>query len=471
MSFLVTSPDDAESVMQEQIVVPPLFAGPLRDDLAACISSALAAGDHEKAAVLLHEADCAFPDETAFTPLHSQCLQLAQRKAQFEAALQEALNELGEDCFAGSLGKFREALSLSREYELFARKIYDAGVDAAQKQVHSHWRFAEALLHELTAVSSQPAPSSALWTAIESRRREETVRVALEESACAEHTAYLPHLRDRLAELAMTYPEAEHLVESRIGVLDGLLVQRSAEEREKNLRRLMLFRDRLDFTSKPETLLGFTDLVAPFVDPYRTDPAFLAVLAEIHQLRSTYESAALLVDENRLQDVLLICDQVLRKRPANVLFCALEEKVKSREWLARRVTSATQRARTFEQRAQYAQALEEWELLREIDPRYPGLDSEILHCAALRQQSEDVRLPQSAPSSEVALTPEIVRAEAETEYDSPPTALVTRPHSAPLHAGLRIAITEEAWGHLKTGLVAAFALLLIVLVLASSTRH
>jgi hypothetical protein len=37
--------------------------------------------------------------------------------------------------------------------------------------------------------------------------------------------------------------------------------------------------------------------------------------------------------------------------------------------------------------------------------------------------------------------------------------------------GLRIAITEEAWNHLKTGLVATAALLLVVLVLAANSRR
>jgi hypothetical protein len=37
--------------------------------------------------------------------------------------------------------------------------------------------------------------------------------------------------------------------------------------------------------------------------------------------------------------------------------------------------------------------------------------------------------------------------------------------------GLRIAITGEAWNHLKTGLMATAALLLVLLVLASNVGH
>ncbi len=297
MSLLITRSDDADSVMRERVSVPPLFAGPLRDDLLVRIDSALAAGDHEKAAVLLYEADGTYPDDAAFTPLQFRCARLARRKAQFEAALHDALDDLSEDRLASSVSKFRQALSLSQGHELFVNKVCDTAVTAAEEHVQQHWRFAESLLQEIGGTVGRTVGNGAVWIAIERLKREESVRVALEESGRAEHTAYLPHLRDRLADLARTYPEVETL-DARLRVLDGLVTQSVAEEREKNLRRLALFRDRLDLTANPETLRHFADLTAPFVDPYHDDAAFVEILADIRDLRSKYESAVLLVQEN-----------------------------------------------------------------------------------------------------------------------------------------------------------------------------
>jgi len=491
MSSLVSNSNDADSTIREQASVPPLFAGPVKDELAEKIGAALAAGDHEKAVVLLHDAEGAFPNDDSLAALSAQCEKLARRKSEFEIALQSALDELSEDRFASSLGKFREAISLSLGYEMFAQKVRDAGAAAAQKLAGSHWRFAEALLLELGVSNGQQAGGDAIWATIERQKREETIRVALEESGRAEHAAYLPHLRDRLAELVKAYPETAP-VETRMRVLDGLLAQGVNEEREKNLRRLTLFRDRLDLTDKAETLRGFNDLVAPFVDPYRSDKEFVSVLDEIGDLRSKYDIAAQLLADDRLQDALLICDGVLRRRPANVLFCALEEKIKGREWVSRLVSSAVQRARAFEEKAQYSEALEEWESLREVDPHYPSLTSEILHCAALKQQAEIVRSFQPAPFDEAALVPEIVQdqaepvmmeavdAEREQSVDPQPTmheeeqplALSVRtPEARRVSARYRIVITGEAWSNLKTGAAATLAVLLVVLVFASNGHH
>lgn len=481
MSLLSSRSGGADSVLRERVAVPPLFAGPVRDDLAVRIDSALSAGDHEKAAVLLHEADGAYPDDPAFEPLRLRSARLARRKAQVEAALHDALDDMSEDRLASAVSKFRQALSLSQGHELFVKRVCDAAMAAAEQHVPQHWRFAESLLDEMSAAAGRAVGSGPLWTAIERLKREETVRLALEESGRAEHTAYLPHLRDRLADLARTYPDVETL-DARLRVLDGLVTRSVAEEREKNLRRLALFRDRLDLTANPETLRHFADLTAPFVDPYHDDPAFVEILGEIRDLRSKYDSALLLLQENRLQDTVLICDQILNKRPANVLFTALEEKAKSQEWVVRRIGSIMQRARAFEEKAQYSEALAEWESLKEVDPRHPGLISEMLHCAALKQQAEAVRPFVPAPADETALTPEVIDIEPESVAlvlaEPTPTPLQEQPTWQPLPPrreeeprGMKIAITPEAWNHLKTGMAAAFALLLVILVLASTLLH
>jgi hypothetical protein len=464
--LVLTNSRDGDSVGQEQVDVPPLFVGLLRDDLIARIEAAFSAGDQEKAAVLLRDAGSAFPGDCAFPALHMRYLQVAQRTTHFEAALEESLNDLGEDRFVASLGKFREALSLSLGHKALERKAYDAGIAAAYQQLASHWRFAETLLQELTLVLKEPAVPGAILTSIEHQKRDESVRIALDESGRAEHAEYLPHMRNRLASLAQAYPEEDGL-ESRLRALDGLLAQRLADERDKNLRRLKLFRERLDASDNLQTLRRFRELVSPFVDPYPGDAAFLSVLEDAHSLHLTYEKAVELMGENRSQEALDVCDRVLQKYPANILFCAVEEKAKVREWNIRLAHSTEQRARAFKQKAEYAEALEEWEALREIDPRFPGLDSEILHCAALAQHTKSVRNNEQPVVDEKGLTPEIVDREAEYE---PLPSFVTKPSAGGRSFRVRIMITGEAWINFKTGLAATAALLLVALIFATSRR-
>lgn len=468
MSLLITSSRDGDPLEQEDLPVPPLFAGPLRDDLISRVGSAISSGDHYDATLLLQEANRTFPGDRVFALLHLQYLKVAQRKAHFEAALQEAVDALTEDRFVASLGKFREAFLLSQGYAVFQRKIYNVSVLAAKERAVTHWRFAETLLHEVTGrLAELPIPSEC-WDAIEKQKCTEKIGVALDESGGAEHIGYLPHLRGRLAELARQHPEQDEL-ESRLSALDQLLAQRVAEERDKNLKRLTLFRDRLDLSENPQTVKRFEQLVSPFVGPYSEDSEFLAVLDQVRELQSSYERADQLLAENRLPEVLQTCDRVLQRRPKNLLFAVLEEKAKAREWVERLVTSATQRARTFEQRAQYAEALEEWESLREIAPHHPGLDSEILHCAALMQQTDSVRSSAPAPVDEAALTPEIV--EEEPVYESSVPTFVTRLPARALSPRVRIVIAADAWNNLKTGLAAMMAVLLVVLMFASKLRH
>jgi tetratricopeptide (TPR) repeat protein len=395
--------------------VPPLFAGVVRDDLI----------EHD-----------------------------------FNRVLQEALTELSGDHFVASLGKFREARTLSRGQEPLERKVQECALSEAAKLVEGNWRVAETLLVEVAQ-----APD-AFRAEIENQRREEIIQVALDESGRAEHTEYLPHSRERLAGLLRTYPGDARL-ESRLQVLDALLAERNAAERDKNLCRLALFRDRLNAANKPETLRRFRTLAAPFADPYGDDPHFAAILDDAASLLSSYENACALLAEGRHRESLQICGQVLERKPANNLFRLLEEKAKAREWVSLLASSTMQRAQSFAQEGQYAEALEELESLRSIDPAYPGLDSETLHCAALKERSQALGAPTPAPP------PEIVEEEtiAQQPIFDPLPSFVPRPASTLFPLGRKIAITEEAWNHLKTGLAATFALLLVVLLLASNFRR
>ncbi len=466
MSTAVTSSDDANSVTQERALVPPLFAGPLRDDLLTRIRECLEAGSSEKAAGLLEEAEHAFPIDDAFAALHSSYMKLCVRKSELDDALQEGLNELNDGRFAGSISKFSEALSLSAGIHALTQRAQETCADAALTQAYAHWRFADSLLQYVTSVGGEAAVPRSVESAIRGRQRDEVIRLALTESVEAEQSAYLPHVRNRLAELAKAYTDSEPLAE-RISALDRLWAQRLADEREKNLRRLQLFRERVQFTENPEALRRFPELTAPFATPYSDDAAFSGILDEMRGLGATYDNAAHALAKDETEETLKICESVLSKQPKNVLFCALEEKAKSREWALRLIKTVTQRARNFEEKGQYAEALEEWESLREIDPHYPGLEAEILHCAALKDRSEGVHTVEPVVVAEPALIPEILAPESEPQERTPVLFEAYQRRESVSHRHFRIAITTEAWNHLKTGLAAALAVLLIVLVFAS----
>lgn len=416
MPLLVTSSRDDHSSRHERDEVPPLFAGLL-------------------------------PDEGADTPLRG--------------ALEQAGRAFSEDCFADGLGKFREALALSHGGQTLPRKIREAATIEVTKLMPGHWRVAEAVLLAVEEARGQVAEFNTLWAEIESHKREDTIRVALEESSRLEQTAYVPHERARMLRLAQTYPGDAGL-ESRLHFLERLMSERVTDDREKNLRRLALFRDRLDETENPETLHGFRTLVAPFVDPYAGDPEFTAILDEVSELRAAYQNASALLVEDKSRESLEVCDHALANRPGNVLFRRLGEKAKGREWIRLLIDSAVRRAREFQEHGQYAAAIEEWESLRTIDPHYPGLESELLHCEALKGQA------QQPITEEIEPEPEVLENDFASE-SFPSFASLDRSSNFPL--GLRIAMTEEAWNHFKTGLVATAALLLVMLVLAANARR
>jgi tetratricopeptide (TPR) repeat protein len=246
-----------------------------------------------------------------------------------------------------------------------------------------------------------------------------------------------------------------------VHVVERLISQRVEEDREQNLRRLKLFRERLDETENAETLHGFRTLVAPFVDHYAGDPEFTGVLEEVRELRAAYENALALLAEQRGRESLEICDEVLANRPGNILFRRLEEKAKGREWVRLLSDSAAQRAREFEENGRYAEAVEEWESLRAIDPHYPGLEAALLRNEALRAQAREALV------EEFETWPEVVESDSASE---PFPYFATLDRRSGWRPGLRIAITEEAWNHLKTGLVATAALLLVMLMLAANAR-
>lgn len=400
-------------------------------------------------------------EDEAVPPLFAGLMREERVDAPFEAALRQAHEEFSEDGFVAALGKFREALALSRSQLGLKQQIREAATREVTQLMPRHWRVAEVLLLEVEEAGGQSAAFNSLWAEIEHQKREDTIRVALDESDRAEETEYLPHVRERLWRLAQSYP-GDAAVESRLHVLDLLLSQRVADDRENNLRRLTLFRDRLDETENPETLRDFGALVAPFVGSYKGDADFTSVLDEMNELCAAYENASTLLAEQRSRESLEVCDHALAHRPGNLLFRRLAEKAKGREWVRLLSESTAQRAREFERNGQYAEATEEWESLRSIDPHYPGLESELLRCEALKVGA------QRPVTEEIKAKPEAVESDLASEA-FPSFASLGRFNDFPL--GLRIAITGEAWNHLKTGLMATAALLLVLLVLASNVGH
>ena len=385
-------------------------------------------------------------------------------QAEVERAIDEALGCLEEDCFVGALGKFREAWALSGTDRELQEIVQDAAAEAASDLLEQNWRVAEALLREVDVTAD------ALWAEIGSRKRADAIQFALAEAGRVDGNQYLQYVRSRLSEAVNAYAE-DVALRSRLQALDDLLKQRLADEREKNLRLLTLFSKRIDHSENPDTWRRFPLLVAPFADAYLGDPEFGAVLDEVGELLTAWENAEALLQESRTRDCLRVCNDALEKRPGNILFRRLQEKAKGREWVALLGESAAERARAFEANGQYAEALEEWESLRAIDPQYPGLEAEIWNCAALSDRAGNVHETQHVDEPAAEEERALVAEAGEQLPEIEPLPFARAPESSALPFGLRISITEQAWNHFKTGLAATGALLLMVLVLASHSRR
>jgi hypothetical protein len=132
--------------------------------------------------------------------------------------------------------------------------------------------------------------------------------------------------------------------------------------------------------------------------------------------------------ETRLKSRLASIDALLAEKRQREESLRLKEKAEARERdLAaaqdrvrddqRRVKAAAARAREFEKSELFAEALEQLELIRTIDPLYSGLESEIARCTALARPT--------APEHQVPLIPHEILA-ASAEVPAPRTTGIVR---------------------------------------------
>ena len=166
------------------------------------------------------------PGDPRFPVLHLKHLKLCQRVQQCETALGHAKKELEDDHFVAALGKYREALSLSRGLDKLENKAVNAALAEAEEILPRNWRISESLLLEIGQLNSRYAVPNSLWEDVHSRQREETVSNALAEADRAQAKGEIKPVRDHLAMLSTHYPDEER-IKARLAILDTILLAES----------------------------------------------------------------------------------------------------------------------------------------------------------------------------------------------------------------------------------------------------
>ncbi|MBI3684342.1 MAG: protein kinase, partial [Acidobacteria bacterium] len=230
---------------------------------------------------------------------------------------------------------------------------------------------------------------------------------------------------------------------------------RMGEEKERLARAAAADRDRGDFDSamaQLERLLRIEEShpakgVEAGRSPYQK--AYEETRAEAEALRNAYAEARQHLDQRRFAEARRTCEQYLSRYPDHVLFHTLKvdaEHAESRDLLnyiaqidrdleaerdlerkirilqdaiartpvehfqrsleslqSRRdlVQKIVARARNLEDRAQYTEAISQWETLRTVYGDYPGLDAEIQRLQQLRQR-ESRQAAKSVATSQIS---------------------------------------------------------------------
>jgi len=256
-----------------------------------------------------------------------------QRLSPCEAALAQARDSLEEDRFVAALGAFREALNLSHGVPDLERMVFTAGLEEAGQLASWNWRVAESLLSELAQLNSRLVVPAELWDQLRRQQRKEAIKQVLAQVTRAEDAGDLANARARLVSALNRFPETESLL-ARLRAIEPALAEKRRREEQAARERAAL----ADYSQNLEQQLA----AAPQVD--------------------------------RRESIL---KAALREYPGNIRFARRLEQIRAGKTLAK---AAAARARQFEKSDLPLEALEQWELLRALDPLYPGLDAAISRC-------------------------------------------------------------------------------------------
>ncbi len=136
---------------------------------------------------------------------------LTERAAKLDETLTIFRAELEADRFAPALGKFREAVNLSRAWKELRTRVLRAGAQEAKNLLPRNWRVAETLLSETNGIEGDYAIPTELWDKVRIAQHDEVISNALYTVDRTELIESVEKAREQVNGLLLTHPAEPRL--------------------------------------------------------------------------------------------------------------------------------------------------------------------------------------------------------------------------------------------------------------------
>ena len=393
-------------------------------DLAVAVTEALKRGDLQGAAQILEPAKADFQGEPEYQQLEAALAKSLDTHKQVDALLGRIQKAESEGRFTDIPLHCQNVVAQCQEIDPLRERAFGVLTSTGGRLTARNWHVAKQILQEAARIGSVPPE---LYQVIHREEREEEVSVTL--SADRSGSVDLEAYRERIAAVLDKYPDEVRLQE-RLRLIDAALVEkRKRDERQACVGELALLDQELngaqDHLRLWDTQLRAKSLAAR----YPQDEEIAKLLAGIVEQVSSFELAAEALSRERILECYEICDSVLARRPQHFLFQKLRGQAEARHrylgeeyllrverWLASEsdvykreeilkkaqaeypfearyaeelqhvqreksiAESMAAKARDFEKRGQFAEAVAHWRQLRNISPSYPDVDQHLAHC-------------------------------------------------------------------------------------------
>ena len=136
---------------------------------------------------------------------------LTERAAKLDETLTIFRSELEADRYAPALGKFREAVNLSRSWKELRTRVLRAGAQEAKNLLPRNWRVAETVLSETNGIEGDYAIPTELWDKVRAAQQDEVITNALYTVDRTELIESIEKAREQVNRLLVTHPAEPRL--------------------------------------------------------------------------------------------------------------------------------------------------------------------------------------------------------------------------------------------------------------------
>lgn len=307
------------------------------------IERQLAAGDLTAAADTLERTLTVLPGHRDLSELETLIRQENAQKADAETKLAEAQTLFQEAAWKPGAERLKHAFLAARRQPRIREAVLKTFLDGATAAIDSDWREAESLLLNAKELEANVPGADRVAAEIAARRREEAAIQCLEQAKRARAAGDLGSARDELARGLSAYPGERRLEDFR-DLVEAEIRQQAARQQKE--------RERIE------------------------KEAFL------HQLDQRLEQ------EPRLEHRAAMLEDALARYPGDR---ALEQQLRGTKELEKRVSELAEEARREEDSKRYLEAIQRWEAVGNIYPRYPGLEDNLQRGKELYQEARAAR--------------------------------------------------------------------------------